>query len=254
MANAVVLFSGGMDSATVLEMAIRDNPNGEIIALSAHYGSRHNGVERMAARQIVEWHLTNGYGVELREVQLPDIFKGGHSALMSDADTPMPNISYQEIAKSAGPSPTVVPFRNAHLLATAVTLAIIEEASLVYAGMHAEDARGWAYPDCTPEFLGPMAAAIYVGTYHKVQLRVPFQYAMKADIVRLGAQLGVPYHLTWSCYQPKVDPPDTQTPLHCGKCPTCIERIEAFKQNRLIDPVEYAVLVDWKESDEYVPN
>lgn len=255
MTKAVVLFSGGMDSATVLFHALKHDSVDEILALAVPYGSKHNDVEVAAARRFVDWCVREGYSVSFRDVVLPDIFKGGHSALMADADTPMPALSYQEIAQGVGPSPTVVPFRNANLLAVATTIAVVENASYVYAGMHAEDARGWAYPDCTPEFLGPYAAVVYVGTYHKVQLRVPFQYVMKYEIVWLGARMGVPYHLTWSCYDPQYWTNGIIDEVrHCGKCPTCIERIEAFRFNRLIDPVEYAIHVNWDGCDEYVPN
>jgi 7-cyano-7-deazaguanine synthase len=250
MSKAVVLLSGGIDSATVLAMALEEND--EVLAVSFNYGSNHNAVERTAAERIVEWYVVGGHELVLREVELPPVFGGGKSALFSEI--PMPEMSYKEIAENVGPSPTVVPFRNANLISLATTLAVVHDAQLVYAGMHAEDARGFAYPDCTAMFLGPMAACVYVGTYHKVQFKVPFQWLMKRDIVERAYALGVPAHLTWSCYRP-VTAPETQGggAYHCGKCPTCVERIEAFKANNLIDPVAYApgINIDWAECDPY---
>jgi 7-cyano-7-deazaguanine synthase len=98
--------------------------------------------------------------------------------------------------------------------------------------VHAEDARGWAYPDCTPEFIGAMQNAIYVGTYFKVRLIAPFQYMMKHEIIATGLRLGAPYHLTLSCYE--------GTSPACGRCPTCVSRLEAFRVNGVSDPIEYA--------------
>jgi 7-cyano-7-deazaguanine synthase len=97
--------------------------------------------------------------------------------------------------------------------------------------MHAEDAANWAYPDCTPEFLGAMACAIYIGTYQKVRLVTPFVQAMKVAIVQEGLLLGVPYSLTRSCY--------AETVVSCGKCPTCLSRLAAFESNDEEDPIPY---------------
>lgn len=241
--KSVVLFSGGIDSATVLALALEECDS--VLAVSAKYGSMHQDAEGQAATNVVDWYKTAGYDVELLKIELPNVFGGAGSALMNDAE--MPHLTYQEIAEGKGPSPTVVPFRNANLLSIATAIAVVRKASLVYAGMHAEDARGFAYPDCTPMFLGPFAACIYVGTYHEVQLKVPFQWLMKADIIAKAYELGVPAHLTWSCYDP-VNNSDGVL-LHCGECPTCVERIQAFQTNQLVDPVKYAVPVDWDECD-----
>jgi 7-cyano-7-deazaguanine synthase len=137
-------------------------------------------------------------------------------------------MTYKEIAEVEGPSPTYVPFRNAILLSMATAIALTAGAEEVFIGVHAEDARNWAYPDCTPEFTGAMANAIYVGTYHKVRLVTPFSFWMKREIVALGLALKVPYQLTWTCYEGGKVP--------CMKCPSCVERAEAFKANGVIDP------------------
>jgi 7-cyano-7-deazaguanine synthase len=144
----------------------------------------------------------------------------------------MPHLTYKEIAEGEGVSPTYVPFRNGNLLSTAASLALVEGAGAIYFGAHAEDARGWAYPDCTPEFIGSMASAIYIGSYHRVRLVTPVEWMMKHDIVAVATQIGAPLHLTLSCYE-GLRPA-------CGKCPTCVERLAAFETNGLTDPIEYA--------------
>ncbi|MEB3067327.1 7-cyano-7-deazaguanine synthase, partial [Parvimonas micra] len=103
----------------------------------------------------------------------------------------------------------------------------------IYCGVHADDGVNWAYPDCTPEFIGPMSAVIYTGTYNTVRVRAPLLYLTKPDVVKKGSELGVDYAQTWSCYAGEDK--------HCGVCPTCRSRKEAFELNGLADPTEYAV-------------
>lgn len=234
MSKAVVLLSGGLDSATLLALAMQENS--EVLALSCSYGQKHS-IELDCAHDIA-WE----YNVHWRLVELPRVFGGAGSTLI-DPDLSQPHLTYTEIHKSQGPSPTVVPFRNANLISVATAVAVTEKAQYVYIATHSEDAHNWAYPDCTPEFLGAMANAIYVGTYGEVRLSFPFAWMMKKDIVALGAKLEVPYSLTHSCY-------DGTVPA-CGLCPTCVERVGAFKVNNLIDPLSYDIEIDWGNCDEY---
>lgn len=220
-ADAVLLLSGGMDSTTMLGVLREDKAN--VLAVSFDYGQKHSAEISKAA--IVARH----YGVEHKVVQIPNVF-GDESTVMKGGPH-QPRKTYKEIAESVGPSPTVVPFRNANMISLATAIAVVEGATTVYAAVHAEDARGWAYPDCTPEFSGAMANAVRVGTYDKVRYFTPFQWAMKADIVRMGLAIDVPYNLTMSCY-------DGLEPA-CGECPTCVERLEAFKANDYPDPILY---------------
>src|SRR5690606_32391056 len=99
-------------------------------------------------------------------------------------------------------------------------------------GAHAEDAQNWAYPDCTPEFIGAMANAIFIGSYQRLRLWAPLMNMQKYQIVRVGADLGVPFHLTTSCYK--------GGDKHCGTCPTCISRKGAFIRANVPDPTVYA--------------
>ena len=103
--------------------------------------------------------------------------------------------------------------------------------------MHAEDAHNWAYPDCTPEFIGAMANAMYVGSYHKVRLITPHEWRTKAEVVAAGMKLDVPFGMTWSCYNGRE--------YHCGVCPTCVGRIQAFAINGKRDTAGYEIEIDW---------
>ena len=142
-------------------------------------------------------------------------------------------LSYEEIKNSEGPSPTYVPFRNANLLSIATAIAQIQKCDIVYFGAHADDAHNYAYPDCTPEFIGAMANAINVGTYYTVRLKTPIMWMTKGEVVAMGSNYNIPFELTYSCYE--------GTEIHCGECPTCISRQVAFEEARVDDPTEYAV-------------
>ena len=230
--KAVCLLSGGIDSLTAMVQAQEDGY--EVILVSAKYGQKH-GVEQMYAHKIAQF-----YDAEITFVDMPDIFHG-RSALMGDI--PMPEVAYEELAKLSGPSPTVVPFRNAHLISVATTLAITKKAEAVYIGVHAEDARNWAYPDCSPEFIGAMMNAVHVGSYHEVRLVAPLQYMTKAQVVATAIALRAPLRLTWSCYNPIVDEVPFEV-VACGKCPTCVSRIQAFLACGHIDPMKYSFAIN----------
>jgi len=248
MTKAVVLHSGGLDSTTLLEVAIQDG-NDEVLSLGIMYGSLHNEAEAAAALDVMEWYKQTDqmHYVRREVVEIPpSIFQGEASALMGEI--PMPSLTYKEITESEGPSPTVVPFRNANLISAAVAIAEARGYDYVYIGAHGEDAHNWAYPDCTPEFLGAMASAVYIGTYQKVQLRFPFIWMTKSDIVVRAAELGAPIEFSWSCYNPVwVDARIAENDIqeghyeHCGHCPTCIERAQAFAQAGFADPTTYMV-------------
>jgi len=219
MAKALVLLSGGMDSGTCLRIAC-DQFDRSVIGISVDYGQRHVKEMEFAKRQCVY------SSVEHRVIDAPH----PPESMLTNADIEVPSISYDEIK---GVSPTYVPFRNGLLLSIIAGIAQdMEDCEAIYFGAHSEDAENWAYPDCTPEFIGAMANAIYIGTYHKVRLHTPLQWLMKTDIVELGNKVGTPWHLTWSCYKGEEK--------HCGVCPTCISRREAFITAGIKDPTEYA--------------
>lgn len=222
--TAFVLVSGGIDSTTALYMAKTEFPN--VVGLSADYGQRHN-IEIDHAKSICSKLGVQHHILDLRGT-IP-------KTLLTDDSADIPDTTYDKIE---GKSPAYVPFRNGLLLSAATAFAVgqtdgQDDEHGIYFGAHAEDARAWAYADCTPEFIGAMANAISVGTYGKIRLHSPFQWSTKADIISLGVdQFDIDYAMTWSCYKGGT--------IHCGKCPTCYARKQAFIKADLVDPTRYA--------------
>jgi 7-cyano-7-deazaguanine synthase len=218
---AFVLLSGGIDSSTCL--AIAHEEFDQVEGVSIDYGQRHSKELEYAKRQC------DSLGVNHHVISLRDIVP---KTMLTDPNVEIPAVSYDEIK---GVSPTYVPFRNGLMLsalASYVTgkLGDLEEWG-IYFGAHAEDAQNWAYPDCTPEFIGAMANAIYIGTYRSVRLHTPLQWLTKDQIIVQGSKLGVNWVNTWSCY--------AGNKLHCGVCPTCRARRLAFFRAAIYDPTIY---------------
>ena len=221
MTRCLVLSSGGLDSSVAIGLAISEFGKGNVGSISISYGQKHKK-ELISARMIADH-----YDIKHMEVDLPAFLQ--RSAL-TNSFIEVPMGSYNDLVEN-GPIATYVPFRNGILLSITIAIAYQEFYHLVYWGAHAEDGDNFAYPDCTPEFSGAMANAAWVGTAQKVRLWTPFQYMRKKDIVKLGWTLNVPFEKTWSCY--------VGSELACGKCPTCISRLEAFANNGLEDPISY---------------
>ena len=146
----------------------------------------------------------------------------------SDAAVPQSSYAEQQAAGDGGPVSTYVPFRNGLFLSSAASMALSLGCSVVYYGAHHDDWAGNAYPDCSLEFVEAMNRAIVEGTGGELRLEAPFVTWSKADIVREGLALGVPYELTWSCYEGGEAP--------CGRCATCLDRAAAFAANGVEDP------------------
>jgi len=215
--RAIVVFSGGMDSATALWWALREF--GDVAAVSFEYGSKHNARELAAAATICR-----KLSVPHTVISLDFIGRTFHSSLLkTGGDIPEGNYNEENMAS------TVVPFRNGIMLAAAAGLAEDSGFSAVILGNHTGDHA--IYPDCRPEFIDGMAKAIEAGTGGKVKLLSPFCRMTKGEIAALGAKLGVDFSLTWSCYNGRD--------RHCGKCGTCRERREAFREAGLPDPTVY---------------
>lgn len=223
--KALVLCSGGVDSTTLLAMAVGKYGAENVYALSISYGQRHER-EIGSARKVADH-----YGVEQRFLDLASIFADSNCSLLSHSDEEIPEESYAEqLAENGGGTvSTYVPFRNGLFLSSAASMALSLGCSVLYYGAHSDDWAGSAYPDCSPAFVAAMNEAIVQGTGGELRLEAPFVQSSKADIVRQGLALGVPYELTWSCYEGGDVP--------CGVCATCIDRVRAFEENGAVDPL-----------------
>lgn len=224
--KAIVLFSGGLDSTTCLALAVEECGKENVMALSLLYGQKHDR-EIKSAKQIVEY-----YGVKHITYDVAQIFANSDCSLLNHSKQEIPEESYaDQIQKTGGKSvSTYVPFRNGLFMSIAASVAISEGCDKIVCGIHADDSVGNAYPDCSESFYQLMNGAIYEGSGHEVCVAAPFVGKNKADIVREGIRLKVPYELTWSCYEGNEKP--------CGKCGTCIDRKKAFEENGIVDPLE----------------
>lgn len=230
--QAVCLFSGGLDSAVLMwHLAILMRCR--VMALTVNYGQRHAkeltaGVSLLRVlREQLE--VAPEENPTLMHLQLPHGIFGSGSALLRDGPD-VPHASYEEMGH--GPQTTEVPFRNATFLSLATSMAMQIGAEWVAMAAHAGDHSQWNYPDCSPAFFSGMREAITVGTNQRVELLLPFLYSSKAGVVNHGVRLGVPFELTWSCYEGGG--------VHCGVCPTCLERRQAFVTAEVNDPTTYA--------------
>lgn len=234
-AKAFVLLSGGIDSTTCLYVAMDQFGEKNVEAVSINYGQRHLKESEYAAKSCEAFEIPH------KIINIDGIIPG---TMLTQKDIEIPNISYGDIT---GVSPTYVPFRNGLLLATITSYVqgrriaegieynrkgeLVPEWAIFF-GAHAEDAQNWAYPDCTPEFIGAMCNAIYVGTYSGIRLHTPLEWMDKEQIIRWGDELGVDWNLTWSCYKGEE--------YQCGICPTCRARRQGFRAAGVTDPTKYA--------------
>ncbi|MBO5572994.1 MAG: 7-cyano-7-deazaguanine synthase QueC [Clostridium sp.] len=223
--KALVLSSGGVDSTTALGMAIEKYGKENVLALAVSYGQKHDK-EIQAAKAVAEH-----YGVELMFLDLAPIFQYSTCSLLKQSEEAIPEKSYAEQIKETGgeaPVSTYVPFRNGLFLSSAASIALSRGCGEIWYGAHADDAAGAAYPDCSPVFNKAMGDAIWEGSGRQLRIVAPFVEVNKAEVVRIGLSIGVPYELTWSCYEGGDVP--------CGKCGTCIDRAAAFAANGVKDP------------------
>ncbi len=220
--KAVCLHSGGLDSTTCLAWALRHGY--EPYALSFDYGQRHR-VELDAARKVAE-----ALGAVAQRVAKIDLRVFGHSALTDDIDVPK---GRDEAQMSHGIPITYVPARNTIFLSFALAWAEVLEASDIFIGVNALDYSG--YPDCRPEYIAAFETMANLATRTgvegrtRVKIHTPLIDLSKADIVRLAAELGVPFGLTHSCY----DPDASGRP--CGACDSCLLRAKGFREAGVLD-------------------
>ena len=225
--KALVLFSGGLDSSVCLGLAVKEYGADEVLALSIYYGQKHKK-ELEAAEEVASF-----YGVKRITLDLGDIFKGADCSLLEGSVDEIPQEAYSDqLAKTNGaPVNTYVPFRNGLFLSAAASIALSHGCIAVYYGAHADDAAGNAYPDTSISFNKAISDAIYFGSGSVLRVVAPFIDKSKAEVVAVGTELGVPFELTWSCYEGREKA--------CGTCGTCRDRIRAFKMNGLEDPIAY---------------
>ncbi|MGJ8524734.1 7-cyano-7-deazaguanine synthase [Halomonadaceae bacterium LMG 33818] len=215
--RAVVIYSGGMDSFTVLHRAIREGY--EVAALSFDYGQRHRR-ELDAAKRV-----TTQLGIEHKIVDITAIHGLIGNSALTDTSQEMPTGNYD----SDNMKSTVVPNRNMILLSLAIGYAVNIEAPYCFYGAHGGDHA--IYPDCRPEFVARMNDVAAIANYQPVELCVPYLHKDKTDILADGLAMGLDYSDTWTCYlgQEKA----------CGECGSCRERLEAFANQGLEDPIPY---------------
>ncbi|MDD1676064.1 MAG: 7-cyano-7-deazaguanine synthase QueC [Methanomicrobiales archaeon] len=223
--KAVCLISGGMDSATAAYLA--KDEGYEVIGLHVSYGQKTEGKETRCARTLAR--LLDAR--ELLEVEIDYLlFLGGSS--LTDRKTAVRDYDPE---REALPD-TYVPFRNANLLSIATSVAEVRGAEAIFIGAQAHDYSG--YPDCRPAFLDAFQRVIDLGTKDttSITLRAPFVHMTKAEILRLGMRLDVPYEHTWSCYRNEG--------VACGRCGSCHFRRDAFHELGISDPLRYEEMHD----------
>jgi len=218
--RAVVLVSGGMDSATVVYEAIDRGYDPLFFHVSYGQGTAEKEIE--CARRLANTvDATDFLAVDADH--LAGI--GGSSLTDRDVEVEDADLDSEDVPR------TYVPFRNANLLAMATAYAEASGASAVFIGAHSEDFSG--YPDCRPAFFEAFQAVIEQGTKPgtRIDLQAPFAEGSKTDILHRGLELGVPYEHTWSCYR-SAEPA-------CGTCDACAYRLQAFERAGERDPIAY---------------
>jgi len=215
--RTVLIHSGGMDSTTLLYHLL--NEGHEVLALSVDYGQRH-AVEISHARA-----TAREKGVRHEVADIAEVGRLLKGSSLTSRDIAVPEGHYTEESMKA----TVVPNRNMILLSIAAGWALAEGCETVSYAAHSGDHA--IYPDCREAFAQALDKTIQLADWNPVSLYRPFIGKTKADLARLGRDLGVPFAKTWSCYQGGE--------IHCGRCGTCVERREAFSLAGMEDPTRY---------------
>jgi len=214
--KAVVIFSGGMDSFTLLNKVIKEGY--DVYALTFDYGQK----------QVKEVHIAKTVCEDLSVPhKVLDISAINQlmqsSSLIGSDDVPEGHYESEQMKS------TVVPNRNMILLSLAIAYAVDIKAGKVYYGAHSGDHA--IYPDCRPEFVHKMNEVAGIANYEHVSIETPYLNATKGEILKDGINMGLSYENTWTCYNGREKA--------CGKCGACVERLEAFANNNATDPVEY---------------
>lgn len=219
--KSIILHSGGLDSTILLYKCLKQGD--EVVAVAFDYGQRHKK-ELERGEEICAL-----LGVQREVVKLP-FLEGVPSSQTGHSEVPEGHYAATNMKT------TVVPNRNMIMLACATSLGIARKFNRVVFAAHAGDHD--IYPDCRKEFVDNLRATILICDWQRIQLSAPFIGATKAQIVAAGATLGVPFEKTWSCYK--------GLEKACGRCGTCVERLEAFDKARVEDPLEYEDREFWR--------
>ena len=215
--RTVVIFSGGLDSTTLLfDLKVAGH---DVAALAINYGQRHRR-ELFCAQRICQ-----EIGIDLPTLDLSGLAQIFGRNSLSDTTVAVPEGQYEEDSMQQ----TTVPNRNMILLSIATGWAISNGYQAVAFGAHSGEYT--PYPDCRPEFATAMDNAVQLCDWEPIRILAPFVTWTKSDIVRRGAELGVPFQLTWSCY--------VGGEKHCGRCGTCLDRKSAFEKSGIDDPTDY---------------
>ncbi|ADJ16381.1 7-cyano-7-deazaguanine synthase QueC [Halalkalicoccus jeotgali] len=220
MSEAVILLSGGMDSATAAYEARETGY--EIAALHTSYGQRTEGKEYDCAH----WLAEELDAADFLHIETDHLAAIGGSSLTDES------MAVGDASEGEEIPDTYVPFRNANLLSMAVSYAEARGAEAIYIGAHSEDFAG--YPDCRPAFFEAFQGVVDTGTKPETEIGIeaPYVEYSKTEIAERGLELGVPYEHTWSCYR-------NEAPA-CGTCDSCTYRREAFERAGSEDPIAYA--------------
>jgi 7-cyano-7-deazaguanine synthase len=222
--RAVVCLSGGMDSCVCAALAARDY---EVYAIHFSYGQRTEARELRSAQEVARL-------VGLRQL-LPlriELFRLIGGSALTDHAIAVPEASANEAEIGSEIPVTYVPFRNAHFLSAAVSWAEVLGAKTVFIGAVEQDSSG--YPDCRPAYYDAFNQLIKMGTKDgEIRVETPLIAMRKSEIVRLGVELGAPFHVSWSCYSGETEA--------CGVCESCVLRLRAFREAGAVDPIPYAV-------------
>ncbi|TWX53669.1 7-cyano-7-deazaguanine synthase QueC [Colwellia hornerae] len=214
--KVVVIYSGGMDSFTVLNRALHDGK--EVFALTFDYGQRHVKEIKFASTVCQSLDVNH----KIIDISAINQLLAG-SSLTDNIDIPEGHYEAESMKS------TVVPNRNMILLSLAVGYAVSVGASQVYYGAHSGDHA--IYPDCRPEFVMKMNEVCKIANYESVEIFSPYLTVTKSDILTDGLKMGLSYDNTWTCYNGREKA--------CGKCGACQERLEAFSDNNVSDPLSY---------------
>lgn len=224
MHREVLVFSGGLDSTTLLWDLLRAGR--DVAALSVMYGQRH-AREVVAAQKVVQEakDVFGRHRVSHTVISLRDLCAVMTGSSQTDLSVPVPHGHYEDETMRS----TVVPNRNMVFLSVAIAQAISLGSTRVLYGAHAGDHA--IYPDCRSAFVEAMQQVAQVCHYTPIDLAAPYLRMTKADIVTVGLDLGAPYHMTWTCYEGGT--------LACGRCGSCQERLAAFATVGVPDPIVY---------------